>query len=87
MTHSPAPWSVDPEGEVAVSIEDANGSVVCDVYGASSSEVRAGNASLIAAAPRLLRAAELALTHMKGIAHPADVQEVERAIAEAKGAV
>ena len=30
--HSPLPWSEDQEGEVAYSIEDANGIVLCDVH-------------------------------------------------------
>ena len=30
--HSPGPWSQDPEGEVACTIEDANGKPIVDVY-------------------------------------------------------
>lgn len=55
-THSPGPWSEDPEGEVAVTIEDANGNVVCDVHGAANDSLCEANWRLIAAAPELLEA-------------------------------
>jgi hypothetical protein len=53
MKHSPAPWTEDPEGEVAVTIEDANGNPIADVYGSADDNP---NARLIAAAPLLLEA-------------------------------
>lgn len=56
--YSPAPWSRDPEGLVAVSIEDAAGNVVCDVHGASNDPRCEANCALIEAAPALLAALE-----------------------------
>lgn len=48
-THAPAPWSEDPEGIVATTIEDANGTPICDVYGPD----REATTRLIVAAPDL----------------------------------
>lgn len=56
MKHTPGPWSADPEGAHAVSIEGADGSVVCDVHGAADDPLCEANAKLIAAAPALLEA-------------------------------
>jgi hypothetical protein len=53
MKHSPTPWTSDPEGEVAVTIEDANGNPIADVYGGARDNP---NATLIEAAPDLLEA-------------------------------
>jgi hypothetical protein len=53
MKHSPTPWTSDPEGEVAVTIEDANGNPIADVYGSADDNP---NATLIEAAPDLLEA-------------------------------
>jgi hypothetical protein len=57
--HSPGPWSEDPEGERAVTIEDADGVPICDVYldgpdgkGISPEAARA-NIELIVSAPLL----------------------------------
>ena len=52
--HTPGPWSIDPEGSIAVTIEGGNGEPICDVYGAN----KEADAYLIAAAPDLLEALE-----------------------------
>jgi len=48
--HTPGPWTVDPEGRIAVTIEGGNGEPICDVYGAN----KEADAYLIAAAPAML---------------------------------
>lgn len=58
---SPAPWTQDPEGELAVCIEDANGEVFCEVYGASYDPKCEANCRLVTAAPDLLAACRDAL--------------------------
>jgi hypothetical protein len=56
--HSPGPWSQDPEGEVACTIEDANGKQVCYVHidrnaeGEITEESEA-NVNLIESAPMM----------------------------------
>ena len=54
LDHSPAPWSADPEGEVAYTIEDALGVPICDVY--IGTEHDEGNERLIVASPELYEA-------------------------------
>lgn len=60
-SHSPAPWSQDPEGEVACTIEDANGKQICyvhidrDAEGVITEESTA-NVHLIESAPMLYAA-------------------------------
>jgi hypothetical protein len=54
--HTPGPWTEDPEGLVAVSIEGGDGSVVCDVHGAANDARCEANARLIAAAPEMFEA-------------------------------
>lgn len=44
----PAPWSMDPEGAVAIGIEAADGTLVCHVYG-NTPEVREATAGCIVA--------------------------------------
>lgn len=60
VKHSPAPWSSDPEGEVARTIEDANGVPICDVYIERDSDDELtleceANSHLVEDAPDLLR--------------------------------
>ena len=57
--HTPGPWTSDPEGEIAITIEDATGHPICDVHGAANNPVTEANARLIAAAPDLLALAVL----------------------------
>jgi hypothetical protein len=52
---TPAPWTEDPEGEIAVGIEGADGTVVCVVRGAANDPLCEANCALIAAAPDLYR--------------------------------
>lgn len=55
--HTPGPWTLDPEGEVAVTVEGADGSTVCDVHreaGVARDPRGDANANLITAAPELL---------------------------------
>lgn len=55
--HSPGPWSQDPEGEVARTIEDRDGNPICDVYltgDGITPEIAQANVDLIEAAPTLL---------------------------------
>lgn len=49
LVGAPLPWSADPEGLVAVQIEDANGIVIAEAYGESTGAGGA-NAGLIARA-------------------------------------
>jgi hypothetical protein len=44
---APGPWTEDPEGLTAVSIEGADGSLVCDVHGGSNNQRGAANRALI----------------------------------------
>lgn len=53
--HTPGPWTADPEGEVSVSVQGADGTVVCDVHGGVNDN---DNVDLITAAPDLLAALE-----------------------------
>lgn len=45
---TPGSWTADPEGEVAISIEGGDGSVVCDVHGGVGDRRSSANAALIA---------------------------------------
>jgi hypothetical protein len=60
MKHSPAPWTSDPEGELAVTIEDANGNPIADVYGSARDNP---NATLMESAPDLLAMLEKLTLH------------------------
>jgi hypothetical protein len=69
-THSPAPWSQDPEGEISRAIEDANGIVICDVHiqdqharapGTYNIPHAEANIKLIEASPKLLAACQRVL--------------------------
>lgn len=57
VTHTPGPWSVDPEGTYVNCIEGPSGTVLCVVHNIETAEGQA-NARLIAAAPELLAALE-----------------------------
>ena len=99
--HTPGPWTMDPEGELAISIEDADGSVVCDVHGAArgssaiSDPLCIANTRLITAAPKLLAALEAIRARLQECAvsgkNPThrDLNDFNRwadaAIAEARG--
>ena len=80
--HTPGPWSEDPEGEVAVSIEDANGNVVADVYGPAEDNP---NARLIASAPELLELCEESLRALHEDDFPILKDKLRAAIAAATG--
>ena len=73
---TPLPWTVDPEGEVAVSIEASNGAIVCEVRGASNDP--AALAAYIAHAcnnyPKLVEA-------LRGLVHGEASGNYDRAIA------
>ena len=53
--HTPEPWTIDPEGEIASTIEGGDGRPLCDVYHPNTRTGEA-NARLIASAPELLKA-------------------------------
>jgi hypothetical protein len=53
--HTPGPWSIDPEGSIAATIEGGNGEPICDVYGAN----KEADAHLIAAAPAMLESLQV----------------------------
>jgi len=59
--HAPGPWTEDPEGEIAVCIEDANGPVIATVLGPANENP---NARLIAAAPTMLATLQAILESM-----------------------
>lgn len=80
MKHSPAPWTEDPEGEVAVTIEDANGNPIADVYGSADDNP---NAALMAASPALLNALKLGLLLIERIEPNDTLDEHEQAFANA----
>lgn len=85
LKHTPGPWAVNSE-HLTVLAEDSG--YVCKVAGPGPNDPESlANAHLIAAAPELLAAAELALT---AVADPADWNFKARpalmaAIAKAKG--
>ena len=89
--HTPGPWAATPD---ALGVEAPRSGVMkqiadCDCHGAINDdrEVHA-NARLIAAAPDLLRACELALAHVPRTDDAPDGGIhglMERAIAKAKG--
>lgn len=97
--HTPGPWTIDPEGETAWTIESASGTPLCDVYierdsnNSPTPECEA-NARLIAAAPEMLVAlqnagnvlAALATGQLKGItADSSALALIRDAIAKATG--
>jgi len=82
--HTPGPWSEDPEGELAVSVEGADGSVVCDVHGASNDPLCEANCSLISAAPDMLAALKRIIADDDRSDYDA-IGEAMRAVAKAEG--
>ena len=78
--HTPGPWTSDPEGEVAVTIEDANGNPIADVYGSADDNP---NAALMAASPALLDALRLGLLLIERIEPNDTLDEHEKAFADA----
>ena len=78
---TPGPWTIDPEGEVVVSIEGADGSVICDVHGASNDPLCYANARLIAAAPDLLAALELGIGAVGLLARKEDLEKYPQILA------
>ena len=79
MKHSPAPWTEDPEGEVAVTIEDANGNPIADVFGNANNNP---NAALMTASPALLDALQLGLLLIERIEANDTLDEHEQAFAD-----
>ena len=86
--HSPGPWSEDPEGEVAYTVEDAEGVPICDVYRETHGEA---NARLIASAPELLAALKSCVPFVEHVAAQSGgdgsltLAQIRAAIAKAEG--
>lgn len=82
--HTPGPWRFNPVGEVRGADWNV---VICDTYGNGDDDVADADARLIAAAPDLLAACEMALLDMRYYAtvHGESITAIEAAIAKAKG--
>lgn len=65
MKHTPAPWYFSNEGVLRVRAKDDD-EVVCSYAGYENCEREYANAKLIAAAPDLLEALQLAFADMSG---------------------
>jgi hypothetical protein len=86
--HSPVPWTPDPEGLVACTIEDGDGVPICDVY---LDERGQANTALIASAPELLAALRSCVPFVERVAAQSGgdgsltLAQIRAAIAKAEG--
>ena len=88
IKHTPGPWEVEGIGQVIVPARPPAWRTLADVYGEHGDEEQAdADAHLIAAAPDLLAACEMALLDVRYYAtvHGESITVLEAAIAKAKG--
>lgn len=85
MKHTPGPWKIGTEG-YRVYGGSYGVAAIEGTSGAASKEAEA-NARLIASAPELLAACEMALEHLKvlTVGYTPTRERLERVIAKAKG--
>lgn len=83
MTHTPAPWIVGTENNILAM--HGEHSIACMVCIVNSGETHLANARLIAAAPELLAALEVAKRYLPDDELATDRLTVDRAIAKARG--
>lgn len=91
--HTPGPWARDTGSGFGCDVRAENGRKVAATWGINNGDpnrpaYRAecdANARLIAAAPELLAALEMALVYVDGEGTPEQYEQVVAAIAKAKG--